>query len=124
MKFTVAILILACFALIGLGIIILSDFASTASRLICLVLYVLIPAYGAYGIFVKSKLAILVTLLFFISQSIRMVDSESLIPHIAPITLSVAFGDFSNGQGYLIDFFAMVMVVFLMWLLKGLMSPK
>ncbi|MDO6719191.1 hypothetical protein Q4575_07260 [Psychrosphaera sp. 1_MG-2023] len=124
MKFKVASSILAIFTLIGLGIVIFSDFESTASRLICLALYVLIPAYGAYGIFIRSRRAIFVSVAFFISQSIRMVDSESIIPHIAPITVSVPFGDFSNGQGYLIDYFAIVMVVFLIWLLKGLMTPN
>jgi hypothetical protein len=125
MKFKIASTILTIFTLIGLGITILTDFESELSLFICIVLYVLIPAYGAYGTFVKSRLAVIISLLFFISQSIRHVSEGSLIPHLAPITISFPLGDFSKGQGYLIDVFAIFMVVLLAWLLKdGMLSHK
>jgi hypothetical protein len=123
-KFKVAGSILILFTLIGLFVVIFSDFYSIVSVLIFFVLYVLIPAYGAYGTFVKSRRAIFVSMVFFISQSIRSVGGDSLIPHIAPITLSLPFGDFSNGQGYLIDYFAIFMAIFLAWLLKVLITPN
>jgi len=123
-KFKIASSILVLFTLIGLGVIIFSDFETTEIMLICFVLYVLIPAYGAYGTFVQSRNALLVSFLFFVFQSIRQVDDGNLIPHIAPITVSFPFGDFSNGQGYLIDFFAIFMAIFLGWLLKVVISPS
>ena len=124
MKFNVASSILGLFTLIGLGITISSDFESIASLLVVFLLYVLIPAYGTYGTFVKSRSAILVSIVFFISQSIRNVGSESLMPHIAPISVSFPFGDFSNGRGYVIDYFAIFMAIFLAWLLKVIITAN
>jgi len=124
MKFKVASSILAVFTLIGMGLIVFSDFENDLSILICILLYVLIPAYGTYGTFAKSRSAIIVSILFFVWQSIRSVGTGNLIPHIAPITISFPIGDFSNGQGYLIDFFAIFMVIFLAWLLKVAITPN
>jgi len=124
MKFKVASSILALFTLIGLVIIIYSDFESDLSALISILLFVLLPAYGAYGTWVKSRIAILMTVVFFVTQSVRNVGTDNLFPHIAPITISFPIGDFSNGQGYLIDFFAISMAIFLAWLLKVAMTPN
>jgi hypothetical protein len=123
-KFKVASSILALFTLIGLGVTIFSDFENIERLIICSVLYVLIPAYGAYGTFIRSRTGILVSMTLFLFQSIRSVGSDSLIPHIAPITISFPFGDFSNGQGYLIDYFAIFMAIFLAWLLKVVITPN
>jgi hypothetical protein len=124
MKFKVASSILALFTLIGLVVIIYSDFESDLSALISILLFVLLPAYGAYGTWVKSRIAILITVVFFTSQSVRNVGTDNLLPHIAPITISSPIGDFSNGQGYLIDFFAISMAIFLAWLLKVVITPN
>ncbi|GAA6170360.1 hypothetical protein NBRC116592_00300 [Colwellia sp. KU-HH00111] len=123
-KFKIATYILALFSLIGLIATIYIDFESNLSALISLLLYVLLPAYGAYGTWVKSRIAIPITLVFFVSQSIRSVSSEGLIPNIAPITLSFAVGDFLNGKGYLIDFFAIFMALFLAWLFKVIITSN
>ena len=108
---------------------VVNDSATTANICknlirISLLLYVLLPAYGAYGTWVKSRIAIPITLVFFVSQSIRSVSSEGLIPNIAPITLSFAVGDFLNGKGYLIDFFAIFMALFLAWLFKVIITSN
>jgi hypothetical protein len=124
MKFKVASSILALFTLIGLVVIIYSDFESDLSALISILLFVLLPAYGAYGTWVKSRIAILITVVFFTSQSVRNVGTDNLFPHIAPITISSPIGDFSNGQGYLVDFFAISMAIFLAWLLKVVITPN
>ncbi len=124
MKFKVASFILALFTLIGLVVIPYSDFESDLSALISILLFVLLPAYGAYGTWVKSRMAILITVVFFIFQSVRNVGTDNLFPHIAPITISFPIGDFSNGQGYLIDFFAISMAIFLAWLLKVVIIPN
>ena len=124
MKFKVASFILSLFTLIGLVVITYSNFESDLSALISILLFVLLPAYGAYGTWVKSRMAILITVVFFIFQSVRNVGTDNLFPHIAPITISFPIGDFSNGQGYLIDFFAISMAVFLAWLLKVVITPN
>jgi hypothetical protein len=61
---------------------------------------------------------------FFISQSIRSIGTDNIIPNIMPISLSVPFGDFSTGQGYLVDLFAMSMAMLLAWLLKRVTFPN
>lgn len=123
MKFTIATLIQAIFALIGLGIIIYSDIESDLSIFISIVFFVLIPSLGAYGTYFKKRSAILVSLVFFISQVYRSISTDNLIPNIRAITISFPFGDFSNGHGYLIDFFAIFMAIFLAWLLKEIIAP-
>lgn len=124
MKFKVVSFILAAFTLIGLGITLYTGVENPLSTVICILLYVLIPAYGAYGTWVQNRGAIFITLLFFISQSVRNVGNGSLIPHIAPITVSFPIGDFVNGEGYLIDFFAIFMAIYLAWLLREINSLK
>lgn len=105
--------------MIGLITIIYSDFESDISFLVSVLIFVAFPAYGTYGTWTKSRISIFITLLFFVSQSVRHVGVDSFIPHIAPITISFSIGDFSSGQGYLIDFFAISMAIFLAWLLKA-----
>ncbi len=124
MKFNVASSILALYSLIGFIGIIYVGFDSNFSLLIGIVLYGLIPAYGAYGAWLRSRIAIVISLLFFISQCIRSIGTDSLLPNFAPITVSFPVGDFSNGQGYLIDFFAIFMVIFLAMLLKEVTTTK
>lgn len=118
MKFTIATLIQALFALIALGIIIYSDIESDLSIFVSIVFFVLIPSLGAYGTYFKKRSEILVSLVFFISQVYRSINTDNIIPNIRPITISFPFGDFSNGHGYLIDLFAIFMAIFLAWLLK------
>ncbi len=126
MKFKIVSLILSAFTLIGLGLLILTEFDSLVSAMVSSLLYVIMPAYGAYGLWYKRRLAIGVSLMLFVWQSVRRVNPDSVIPHISPITVSVAVGDFSNGDGYVIDFFAIGMVALLAWLLgiKSLINKK
>ena len=124
MKFTLAASIQALYALIGLGLTLHSDIPSDLSRLASFVLFALIPAYGAYGTYFRRPGGILVSLIFFISQSIRRVSPDSFVPDVMPITVSFPIGDFSDGQGYLVDVFALFMAIFLAWLLKSVSDPE
>ncbi|MFT5755561.1 MAG: hypothetical protein ACI9LM_000270 [Alteromonadaceae bacterium] len=124
MGFTVATSIQILFAIIGLGITLYSDIKSDLSTLVCIILFVLVPALGAYGTYFKKPNAILVSLVFFLSQSVRSISTDNIIPNIMPITISFSFGDFLNGQGYLIDFFAISMAIFLAWLLRLAIPTK
>ena len=124
MKFKVTSIILGLYTLIGVVISGYSQFEQYGSTLLSILLYVLLPAYGTYGIRLKNKTAIIITLVLFLSQSVRIISADALIPHIAPITISIPLGDFSKGQGYLIDFFAIAMVVWLGWLFREVNSAN
>ena len=124
MKFKITSAILTLYTLIGLGVTILTNFENYISVVICIIFYVFIPALGAFGIWMKNRGLIFISILFFISLSIRNVGNDSIIPHIAPITVSFPFGDFANGEGYLIDYFAIFMAIFLTWLLRGLLASN
>lgn len=124
MKFIIATSIQALFALIGLGLMLYSNFESNLSLVISVVLFVLIPALGAYGTHYRKRGAIMISIVFFVSQSYRSINADNIIPNIAPITISFPFGDFSTGQGYLIDFFAIFMAIFLAYLFKVVVTPN
>ncbi|WOT04140.1 hypothetical protein [Shewanella youngdeokensis] len=124
LKFKVASSILALYATIGFGVIIFSGFEDMINLLFFFVICVLIPAYGAYGTLIKNRIAIFVSMVLFIFQAFRSVGHDSLIPHIAPISVSFPVGNFSNGQGYLIDYFAILMALLLAWLFKIVITPN
>jgi hypothetical protein len=123
-KFKTASVLLALFSLIGLVATLYTELESLFISVICMIMFVFIPAYGSYGIWVKNKHAIVITLMFFIWQSVRSVNADNVMPNIAPITVSFAVGDFSNGEGYLVDFFAIFMALFLAYLLKMLITQS
>jgi len=120
MKFKVASSILALYSLIGF----IGTLYAELGLLMGVLFYGLIPAYGAYGTWLSSRIAIVISLLFFTSQCIRSIGTDSLLSNFTPITISFPVGDFSNGQGYLIDFFAIFMVIFLATLLKEVTTTK
>lgn len=82
-------------------------------------LFVVIPLIGIYGVWQHNRVALSLTLLFFGWQSVRRVNNVSWLSDLTPITLSWPVGDFSSGHGVLLDFFAMIMVVLIMWQLVG-----
>lgn len=123
MKFLVATWIQVIFSMIGAAIIAGSDIEGNLSLVLGVLVFVIIPALGAYGTYFKNPIVILTSLVFFIFQSVRTINADSLIPNIRPISISYGFGDFSTGQGFLIDFFAIFMAIFLAWLLKVIVLP-
>lgn len=124
MYFKLASIILALFAVIGLVLCLYLDFESYLNTITSVLLYVFIPAYGAYGTWNKSAISIFLSLMLFILLSIRTVNVDSLIPHISPISISFPIGDFSKGEGYLIDYFAIFMAIFLACLFKIVIQPR
>ncbi|WDE05198.1 hypothetical protein SG34_028550 [Thalassomonas viridans] len=124
MKFKCAGFILAMFSLIGIGVMAFSGFENKPLLNIFsyLAVFVLIPAYGAYDVWHKRRKGLLAALLFFASQSIREIGGESWFPYFPPVSLGVPFGDFSDGQGYLVDFFAIAMAMLLAFLLWRLLA--
>ncbi len=118
MKFKTTCLLLTLYSLIALGITLHTGFESNITTALFVLFYVIIPAFGAYAALVKNRVALVVAAIFFISQIVRSVSAGSVFPNIAPITISFPMGDFSKGSGYLIDFFAIFMVVLLVWLIS------
>jgi hypothetical protein len=72
----------------------------------------------------EEKTTIAVSLVLFIFMSVRRVGEGAMLPHIAPITFSLPIGDFANGQGYLIDVFAIIMVMYMGWLFKTVFKKQ
>ena len=126
MKFKLASIIIAIYCLVGIGVIIFSEFESKPilNLLSYIFVFILIPTYGAYATWNKNKKGLLICSLFFLSQSIRLIGGESWFPYFPPISLGIPFGSFANGQGYLIDFFALVMAILLAYLLWILTTSK
>ena len=124
MKFKIASVILVLFSLIGGGMLLSLTFNSTVETFIVFILYVLIPAYGAYGLLKGKRKAVLMAIFLFAHQSVRPVNNDDLIPDIAPITVSFSMGDFQSGQGYLVDLFAIFMVLLLVWLFRSMVNKN
>lgn len=118
MKCKVMSIILALYALIGFLVLFLSDLASFVAGFICLILFVVIPASSAYGVWTKNRYAFILAIILFSFQSIRALDYDGLIPLIRPITVSFPYTSFIDQRVYLIDYFAITMVIFLVILLK------
>ncbi|NQZ22697.1 MAG: hypothetical protein HRT53_11635 [Colwellia sp.] len=126
MKFKFASSILAVYAIIALGVFIFSGFEHKAviNLFSYAFLYIVIPAYGAFGIWKHKQRSVFISLLFFVSQSIRTIGGDNWFIYGAPFSLGMAFGDFSDGQGYLVDYFAISMAVFLALLFWTLYSAN
>ena len=126
MKFRFASFILSVYSLVGIGIVVSSELETKAAfnLLSYILLYIIVPTYGAYGVWKKNPTCVVVSLLFFTSQSTRVIGRESWFPYPPPLALGLPFGDFSDGQGYLFDYFSASMVIFLVILLWVLFTPN
>ncbi|WDD99300.1 hypothetical protein [Thalassomonas actiniarum] len=113
MKFKLASIVLAIFSLLAIGVVAFSGMENNplVNIFSYLVVFILIPAYGAYGAWYKRRTALFVALMVFACQSIREVGGDSWFPYFSPFSLAIPFGDFSDGQGYLVDCFAIVMAM-------------
>lgn len=120
MKYKVMSIILALYALIGILVILLNDLGPFVTSLICFILFVVIPASSAYGVWVQNRYAFVLAIVFFSFQSIRALSHNGLIPIIRPITVSFPHTSFIDQQVYLIDYFAITMVIILATLLRQL----
>ena len=118
--FNVTSVIQALYALIGLVIVIVYPFEEVNQTIVALVLYCGMPMVGAYGAWKQRSLYLALALFFFIFQSVRSANAEGVLLNIAPISISVPFGDFANGQGMYIDFFAIGLALLLIILMRKL----
>jgi hypothetical protein len=126
MAFKLASYLLIVYSLTGIAVITFSYFENTPpiSLIFYITAFIVIPLYGAYGAWRQRRKALFISLLFFLSQTIRIIGGEHWFPSSPPISLGIPFGDFSNGQGYLIDFLAIAMAIYLACLLRMLITFK
>lgn len=126
MKFKFASSIIAVYAIIALGVFVFSGFEHKAviNLFSYAFLYIVIPAYGAFGVWKQNQNSVFISLVFFTSQSIRTIGGDNWFLYAPPFSLGMTFGDFSDGQGYLVDYFAISMAVFLALLFWTLYSAK
>jgi hypothetical protein len=125
-KFRFASFILTVYFLLGISVVVSSEFETTAALnlLSYICLYIIVPIYGAYGIWKQNLSSIVVSLLFFASHSVRVIGGASWFPYPPPFSLGIPLGSFSDGQGYLFDYFAAAMVIFLALLVRVLFTPN
>ncbi|WP_448555041.1 hypothetical protein [Thalassotalea montiporae] len=116
MPYKITSVVLGLYALIGLAVCYFYNFIDWLSLFVAVLNYALLPALGAYWTWQKVRVGMLIAALYFAFQSIRRVSPESFLPHIAPISLSFPLGDFTSGNGLLIDVFAITMVIILLTL--------
>jgi len=124
--FKIASCLLIVFSVTGMAVIAFSPFESKPffNLLSYIIAFILLPLYGAYGAWRQSRKELFFSSLFFLSQSIRFISGDLWFPYSPPISLGIPFGDFLNGQGYLIDFFAITMAIYLASLLWMLTTSK
>lgn len=115
-------IILIIYALIGIAITVFIEpnNNSIIGLIVYITLFILVPCYGAYAAWYQKRIGLIICTLLFIAQSIRSIGDESWLPYFPPISLGFPVGDFANGQGYLIDLFAIFMVALLAWLFRKL----
>jgi hypothetical protein len=114
------------YSIVGLGVFVFSGFENKAviKLFSYAFIFIAIPAYGAFGVWKHNRSSVFISLLLFASQSIRTLGGDNWFLYAPPFSLSIPFGDFSNGQGYLLDYFAISMTVFMALLLWILFSTN
>ena len=111
--------VLTIYAIVGAVISTLTDWtAQPMMQLVYLAVYTLLPAIGAYSIYKRLQLGILLSLLGFLFISVRVGALPFTFPIFAPISLSISYGDFANGTGGLVDLFAIIVSLLLITLMR------
>jgi hypothetical protein len=125
-KFRFASFILAMYSIVGIGVVAFSkpEVIAALNLISYIFLYIIVPIYGAYGVWKQRLSSVILSLLFFTSQCIRPIAGKSWFPYAPPFSLCVPFGNFLDGQGYLFDFFATSMVIFLALLVWALLTSN
>jgi len=122
LKYKLVSVFLFVYGLIGATVLVLIGMQQPIAMFICLLLYVFIPLISAVGLWRKNKAAILLAILPFLYQSVRYVDDTSFLPSIAPITIAFPISTFEGGKGFLIDYLAIAVIVYLIYLYKQVRS--
>lgn len=103
--------VLLAYGAVGLIISVLSDWAVMATQAKYIFVYVVMPWLGVLALQKKSRITLFLVLLTFAFISVRLSFWASSFPIIAPISMSITYGDFANGTGALVDLFAIIVVI-------------
>lgn len=89
MKFRFASFILSVYSLVGIEIVVSCELETKVvfNLLSYIFLYIIVPTYGAYGVWKQNLTSIVVSLLSFTSQSIRAIGYGSWLPYPPPLAL-------------------------------------
>lgn len=111
-------LIVALYGCIGFVIVTLTKGEDILALISVGLLFGLLPLYFARGIWLQNKSLLIMTALYFLMQSIKYVGSDILLFNTYPISIAFPITDFSNGDGYLVDFFPIFMALLLIGLYR------
>ena len=121
----VLITLLILYAIIGLASSLTFDWQMPSVGLFSyLAFYIGLPLFAALAITRKHKVSLFVCSLGFFFIGLRVVGLTDLLPFHAPISISITFGDFSNGTGGLVDLFAILLGVLFILISRQIKSEK
>ena len=75
------------------------------------IVYVAIPMICAIGIWYRERWALPICIVFWLSQTVKPLGGDQWFPYMPPITLGYPVGDVSQGAGFLINAFAIIMAL-------------
>lgn len=117
-------LIFIGYGAVGLAIVLFSDWPETIAQLQYLLIYVVAPWFGAFALLKRSRIGLGLTLLVFSFISVRIANLASSFPIVAPVSMSITFGDFTKGTGGLIDFFAIMVTILIALSIRKINNEK
>lgn len=103
--------VLFLYGVVGSVIVYLHEWTEIVTQLQYFLIYVVAPWVGVAAIQKQSRWPLSAVLLVFVFISVRLSVFAASFPIVAPISMSITFGDFYNGTGGLIDLFAIIVVI-------------
>lgn len=112
-------IILCLYGSLGIGIMLFSQDATYGflEKFSYGFLFAFVPLLAGIGIWCHKTSALVLALLFFMFQIVKLFKVLAWFAYYPPFSLSIPFGDFAKGSAYFIDFFAIFMVCALAMLL-------
>lgn len=111
MLFRILFFILIAYGVIGIVILWLTDWVKVAAQLQYMAIYVVAPWLGALAIKKHSQGGLALLFIVFAFISVRIAGWASSFPFVAPISISITFGDFTKGTGGVVDLFAIMVTI-------------
>ena len=109
--------VIGLYGLCGILTIYLQDDIDIGQWIAMTLMFVIFPFYAAFALWMGNKLAACISWLYFMSQTIRYVGPDKILPNSYPISIVYPVTDFSSGFGYFIDFFSVTITLVLSFIL-------
>ena len=115
-QLTTALLVII--ALIALAIVLLTPASNTSlfRALAYGAVFVFLPLVAAWGLWSEKTWGILLSMLFYLSQCVKPLAILSWFPFMPPVSLAIPYGNFTQGEGMLIDVYAITITAWLVFL--------